>query len=55
MKLSVIIPCYNEEKTINLILDRVQTSGVSNLEIIIVDDMSIDNTREILKKMNLKL
>jgi glycosyltransferase involved in cell wall biosynthesis len=52
MKLSVIIPCYNEEKTINLIVDRVQNSGVSNLEIIIVDDMSKDNTRELLKKMN---
>ena len=52
MKLSVIIPCYNEEKTIIEILDRVQSSGVENLEIVVVDDMSIDETRTILKKMN---
>lgn len=52
MKLSVIIPCYNEEKTIIEILDRVQSSGVENLEIVVVDDMSVDKTRTILQNLN---
>lgn len=49
MKLSVIIPCYNEEKTIRTIVDAVRASPYDEKEIIIVDDCSRDNTREILK------
>ncbi|WP_250624161.1 glycosyltransferase family 2 protein [Pinirhizobacter soli] len=49
MKLSVIIPCYNEEKTIRTIVDAVRASPYDDKEIIIVDDCSRDNTREILK------
>ncbi len=49
MKLSVIIPCYNEAKTIRLIVDRVRASTVADKEIIIVDDCSRDGTRDILR------
>lgn len=49
MKLSVIIPCYNEKNTIENIVKAVKDSGITPLEIIIVDDFSVDGTREILK------
>lgn len=49
MKLSVIIPCYNEKNTINKIVDAVKSSGVKDLEIIIVDDFSTDGTRLLLE------
>lgn len=51
-KLSIIIPVYNEEKSIHLILNKVLEVELINgieKEIIIVDDCSRDNTREVLK------
>ena len=50
MKLSVIIPCYNEKETIVDIVNSVLESSYKNKEIIIVDDYSTDGTREILKE-----
>lgn len=56
MKLSVIIPCYNEEKTIEIIIDAVINSKCSiEKEIIIVDDFSKDNTRDKLKEIEYKV
>jgi len=49
VKLSVIIPCYNEAKTIQRIVTAVRCSPVQQLEIIVVDDASTDNTRAILE------
>ena len=50
MKLSVIIPVYNERETVELLLKRVE--GVPyEKEIILVDDASIDGTREILERL----
>ncbi|CAM2947801.1 glycosyltransferase family 2 protein [Rariglobus hedericola] len=49
MKLSIIIPCYNEVGTIRTIVDRVRSAPVTHKEIIIVDDCSIDGTRDILR------
>jgi glycosyltransferase involved in cell wall biosynthesis len=49
MKLSIVIPCYNEEKTIRTIVDAVRASPYESKEIIVVDDCSRDNTRAILK------
>jgi len=49
IKISVIIPCYNERNTIKEIIRRVRASPVPNKEIIVVDDCSTDGTREILK------
>jgi glycosyltransferase involved in cell wall biosynthesis len=49
MKLSIIIPVYNEEKTINLILDKVLAVELINKiekEIILVNDYSTDNSKQ---------
>ncbi len=48
--LSVVIPVYNEERTIRQILDRVRAVPI-NKQIIIVDDCSKDGTREILREL----
>ena len=50
MKLSVIIPCYNEAASIRTIVERVKAAPVESLEIIVVDDASTDGTREILQR-----
>ena len=49
MKLSIVIPCYNERKTIRTIVDAVRAAPVAEMEIIIVDDCSSDGTRDILR------
>jgi glycosyltransferase involved in cell wall biosynthesis len=49
MKLSIVIPCYNEVKTIRNIVDRVRNAPVADKEIIIVDDCSHDGTRDLLR------
>jgi len=49
MKLSVIIPCYNEINTLEQIIDKVNAQNLYNKEIIVIDDCSTDGTREILK------
>jgi glycosyltransferase involved in cell wall biosynthesis len=49
MKLSVIIPCFNECGTIEQVVRAVKSSPIKDLEIIIVDDCSTDGTREILE------
>jgi len=48
MKLSIVIPCYNERPTIEAIVDAIRAAPVKDVEIIIVDDCSIDGTRELL-------
>ena len=54
MKLSVIMPCYNEQATIREIVGRVQgvNLGAIEKEILIVDDGSKDGTREILATLD---
>ena len=49
MKLSVIIPVYNEKNTLRHIIERVKSAPIKLHEIIIIDDGSTDGTREILK------
>ena len=49
MKLSIIIPCYNEIATIDEIIDAVNNSPYPDKEIIIIDDYSTDGTRDQLK------
>lgn len=48
MLLSVIMPCYNEERTIQRIMDQVRATKLDK-EIIVVDDHSSDRTPEILR------
>lgn len=50
MKLSIVIPCFNEKDTIESIVTAVENSPVANKEIIIVDDCSKDGTRELLRQ-----
>ena len=49
MKVSVIIPCYNEEKTIEKIISKVKSNLISPYEIIVINDGSTDQTRNILE------
>ena len=51
MKLSIIIPCYNEVTTIEPIVDAVNDIPYHNKEIIIIDNHSTDGTREKLKNV----
>lgn len=50
--LSVIIPAFNEAKTIQELLERVRAVNIDK-EIIIVNDASTDSTGDILKQINL--
>ena len=50
MKLSVVIPVYNEVDTIDKVVGAVRRSAYPNKEIIIVDDGSTDGTREKLRQ-----
>lgn len=57
MKLSIIIPAYNEEESIGETIDSIEkalSSSKINHEILIINDNSIDNTESVLKKLCLK-
>ena len=49
MKLSIIIPCYDEKETVEALIQKVTAAPVQEKEIIIVDDCSTDGTREIIQ------
>ncbi|MDP1580006.1 MAG: glycosyltransferase family 2 protein [Candidatus Didemnitutus sp.] len=49
MKLSIVIPCFNERHTIRSLIEAVRAAPIADKEIIIVDDCSTDGTREILQ------
>ena len=51
MKLSIIIPCYNEENTIKVTVEKVLKFSLYDKEIIIVDDCSTDQSRKIIKNL----
>ena len=51
MKLSIIIPCFNEVRTIDKLLKAVKSSPISEKEIIIVNDGSNDGTTEFLNSI----
>jgi len=53
MKISIVMPCFNEAKTIDTILKKVKNVplGVEK-EIIVVDDFSVDGTREYLNSLD---
>ena len=53
MKLSVVIPVYNEKKTLDELILRVEAVSIDK-EVIIIDDASTDGTRDLLKKYEKK-
>ena len=54
-QLSVIMPVYNEQTTIEEIISQVRNSGIKSLELIVVDDKSTDETRKLLAKLKNKI
>ena len=50
MKISILIPCYNEESTIKKIIENINKKIEFKKEIIVIDDGSTDRTRTILQK-----
>ena len=50
MKISIIIPCFNEVDTIEKIVEKVKSQNQYEKEIIIIDDFSTDGTREVIKR-----
>jgi glycosyltransferase involved in cell wall biosynthesis len=51
IKLSIIIPCFNERETILTLLEAVRDAPIANKEIVLVDDGSTDGTRELLSTL----
>jgi len=49
MKLSIVIPCYNEVGTIGQIVRKVKSAPLEDLEIIVVDDFSTDGSRQVIR------
>jgi glycosyltransferase involved in cell wall biosynthesis len=50
MKVSIVIPCYNEKNTIEKIVEAVRSAPIQRKEIIVIDDCSGDGTQAVLKE-----
>lgn len=52
MKLSIVVPCYNEEKNIPLILEKFnEVIDREDIEVVLVNNGSTDNSKEIMNKL----
>ena len=49
-KVSVIVSVYNTEKYVQKCIDSILNQTYPNIELILIDDCSVDNSREILRK-----
>jgi glycosyltransferase involved in cell wall biosynthesis len=49
IELSVVVPCFNEERTLRRILEAIRASGIPSLEVIVVDDASRDGSVALLE------
>src|SRR6516165_8407479 len=49
MKVSVVIPVFNERNTVEQVVNAVRGADLAEIEIIVVDDASTDGTQEVLK------
>ena len=54
-KITIIIPIYNAEKTLEKCLDSIMNQDYKNFEVILVDDCSTDKSRDVIKKYHYKL
>ncbi|MBO5421992.1 MAG: glycosyltransferase family 2 protein [Clostridia bacterium] len=54
IKISIVVPSFNEEKNISRCLDSILDQTFKNLEVICVDDNSTDSTFDIIKEYSLK-
>lgn len=54
-KVCVVVPCYNEEKTIGNCLSALKNQTYPNYEILVIDDASTDSTPQIVEKNGIKL
>jgi glycosyltransferase involved in cell wall biosynthesis len=50
MKVSIVVPCFNERNTIERIIDAIRMASLTEREIIVVDDGSTDGTTALLKE-----
>ena len=50
MKVSIVIPCYNEKNTIEKVVEAVRNAPLNSKEIIVVDDCSQDGTQMLLRE-----
>src|SRR5256886_6505627 len=50
MKVSIVIPCYNEKNTIEKVIEAVRNAPLESREIIVVDDCSQDGTQTVLQE-----
>ena len=54
MKISIIIPCYNEINTVEKIIDKILLQEKFDKEIIVIDDYSTDGTTNLLENIKNK-
>ena len=52
MKVSIVVPCFNEGQTIEKVVQAVRQSPIKQKEIIVVDDCSNDGTIMVLEKVS---
>lgn len=54
IKVSIIIPIYNKEDVLRECIERIINQTYKNIEIILIDDGSTDNTKELIKKLQVE-
>ena len=52
MKLSIIIPCHNEEENISEVISRIEAAADMPRELVVVDDHSADKSAEIIRELS---
>jgi glycosyltransferase involved in cell wall biosynthesis len=55
MKISIVVPCYNEKSTLEILINKIKSNCNFENEIILVDDFSNDGSREVLKNLGNKI